>query len=543
MTRFLSIASLCIILILAGCLENEAPTETNGESPQNGAQLTSLSKAASDQFELVMTNLINSNNTDLSSAYPMTAQACGDSFDPDHQNEVNGEIVLEITPDDENHAQVIYNIDNVKYHSFRANVTFELPASLMQRLRAAIWTYGFGVTTANYPGDPANPRETQSGGFEIYPDNDQSHDYSVVPAITEYYDSPTKQFQDSTLYDFNQNQANYYFVTAEYRIDWHPRYYEFFINDVSVQKTEYSFASNSFMIPHVSYYWLPFEENCGSVTPAETYTMTVHDAEVYAYQTKPGRTLSWNGIRFGGVNFHADRFVFDGESSNNDGLMDDFIFYDGLVSSYQPLVGNFDANTNDYEVGYYNPSNDMFYFDRNSDGDFNDTDEEILYDLNQGIIEGDYIAIVGDWDNDGEDTPGLYRTDNATFYLSNDTDSPASTDINHTVTFGNAYSQPFAGDWNGDGIDDVGVRNGNEFRTTLSKRGTGTLYQPALYFGNSTGDIPVIGDWDNNGSDNFGVYRIADRRYWFTMEVSGSHSGSHRLDMDDECTVPLVWNP
>ncbi|MGI9667637.1 MAG: SpoIID/LytB domain-containing protein, partial [Acidimicrobiia bacterium] len=57
---------------------------------------------------------------------------------------------------------------------------------------------------------------------------------------------------------------------------------------------------------------------------------------------------------------------------------------------------------------------------------------------------------VGDWDGDGDETVGIYRPSDATFYLRN-TNTQGIADI--VVPFGNSGDQPIAGDWDGDGVD------------------------------------------------------------------------------------------
>ena len=79
--------------------------------------------------------------------------------------------------------------------------------------------------------------------------------------------------------------------------------------------------------------------------------------------------------------------------------------------------------------------------------------------------------IVGDWNGDGVDTIGVYIDANAVFRLRN-SNSAGATDI--IFIFGNPYMDVITGDWNGDGIDTIGssdictsyfrLRNVNSFR-------------------------------------------------------------------------------
>ncbi|HEV7395484.1 MAG TPA: hypothetical protein VGN86_03145, partial [Pyrinomonadaceae bacterium] len=58
--------------------------------------------------------------------------------------------------------------------------------------------------------------------------------------------------------------------------------------------------------------------------------------------------------------------------------------------------------------------------------------------------------------------------------------------------FGNADDKPVAGDWNGDGIDTIGIyRNGTFFLSNSNATG---FADTAFFLGN-TGDFPIAGNW------------------------------------------------
>ena len=72
------------------------------------------------------------------------------------------------------------------------------------------------------------------------------------------------------------------------------------------------------------------------------------------------------------------------------------------------------------------------------------------------------------------------------------------------VNFGQAGDIPVVGDWNGDGIDGIGVVRGSKWML----RQTPSSGSPDLEFdfGDAAG-IPVVGDWNGNGVDTVGRYR------------------------------------
>ena len=104
--------------------------------------------------------------------------------------------------------------------------------------------------------------------------------------------------------------------------------------------------------------------------------------------------------------------------------------------------------------------------------------------------------IAGDWDGDGKDNVGLYRDANSTFFLSNT--FKGSVDFT-PVIFGNPDTRPIAGDWNGDGIDTIGVYNTVTQTMALNNSIIAGDGEIVFNFGQA-GDIPLAGDWDGRPS-------------------------------------------
>jgi hypothetical protein len=68
-------------------------------------------------------------------------------------------------------------------------------------------------------------------------------------------------------------------------------------------------------------------------------------------------------------------------------------------------------------------------------------------------IAGDR-PVVGDWNGDGTETIGVYRSPSATFYLVN-SNVFGSTPI--VVLYGSPGDNPLPGDWIGQGHDTIGI--------------------------------------------------------------------------------------
>jgi parallel beta-helix repeat protein len=138
------------------------------------------------------------------------------------------------------------------------------------------------------------------------------------------------------------------------------------------------------------------------------------------------------------------------------------------------------------------------------------------------------IPFLGDWDCDGIATPGLFRQSDAFAYLRN-SNSQGIADIR--FFFGNPSDIPLAGDFNGDGCDTLSIYRPSEARFYIvNALGTndGGL-GPADYsflFGN-LGDKPVVGDWDGDGIDEIGLHReTTGLFYWRDTLDTGNADGT-----------------
>ena len=109
------------------------------------------------------------------------------------------------------------------------------------------------------------------------------------------------------------------------------------------------------------------------------------------------------------------------------------------------------------------------------------------------------VPVVGDWNGDGIDTPGVVMGgDN--WYLRN-SNTPGAADI--VFNYGSPGAIPFVGDWNGDGIDTPGVVTGGD-NWYLRNSNTGGPANITFNYG-SPGEIPFAGDWNGDGIDTPGI--------------------------------------
>ena len=118
------------------------------------------------------------------------------------------------------------------------------------------------------------------------------------------------------------------------------------------------------------------------------------------------------------------------------------------------------------------------------------------------------VAFMGDWNCNGERTPGLYRQSDGFVYLRN-TNSQGVADT--TFFFGNPGDFPLAGDFNGDGCDTVSIYRPGSAQifiiNALGVDGGGLGAADYSYFFGNPGDKPFVGDFDGDGIDTVGLHR------------------------------------
>jgi hypothetical protein len=115
---------------------------------------------------------------------------------------------------------------------------------------------------------------------------------------------------------------------------------------------------------------------------------------------------------------------------------------------------------------------------------------------------------MGDWDCDGIDTPGMYRRSDGYVYLRN-SNTQGVADVR--FFFGNPGDLPLAGDFNGNGCDTVSIWRPSEAHVfVINELGTddGGLGSAEYdYFFGNPGDKPFVGDFDGDGIDTIGLHR------------------------------------
>jgi protocatechuate 3,4-dioxygenase beta subunit len=121
--------------------------------------------------------------------------------------------------------------------------------------------------------------------------------------------------------------------------------------------------------------------------------------------------------------------------------------------------------------------------------------------------EGD-MAISGDWNGDGITNIGLFR--DGTWYLDADGNGRWTPGDVYVESVGAAGDIPVVGDWNGDGVDELGVYRKGTWYLDINGDRTLDARDKVLRLGGPH-DRPYVGDFNGDGVDEIGVYK--DGRY------------------------------
>ena len=128
-----------------------------------------------------------------------------------------------------------------------------------------------------------------------------------------------------------------------------------------------------------------------------------------------------------------------------------------------------------------------------------DSWESETHDVAIAFGREDDQVFAGDWDGNGTDTLGVRR--GHTFYLNNEL---VGGNADHEFKYGRDNDEILVGDWDGDGTDTLGVRRGHTIY--LNNELVGGNADHEFKYGRDNDEI-LVGDWDGNDSDTFTVRR------------------------------------
>jgi hypothetical protein len=187
------------------------------------------------------------------------------------------------------------------------------------------------------------------------------------------------------------------------------------------------------------------------------------------------------------------------------GVMTTSFFY-GNPGDY-PFMGDWNCNKTE-TPGLYRQSDGYAYL-RNSNTQGN---AEIKFFFGD---PGD-VPIAGDFNGDGCDTLSIYRPSNQTFYIINklgENDGGLGA-AEFSYVFGDPGDKPFVGDFDGDGIETVGLHRESTGLVYFRNSHTQGNADAQFVFGDP-GDRLIAGDWNDDGKFSPALYRPSNMTMYF----------------------------
>ena len=186
----------------------------------------------------------------------------------------------------------------------------------------------------------------------------------------------------------------------------------------------------------------------------------------------------------------------------------------------EPVVGDWNGDGTD-EIGVYRSTTGMWYLDTDGNGRW-DLPGDTRFRFG---VPGD-TSVVGDWNGDGTDQIGVYRSGTSMWYLDTDGNGRWNVPGDTYFRFGVPGDTPVVGDWNGDGTDQIGVYRSATGGWYLDIDDNDQWNMPGDYHGyfGIPGDNPVVGDWNGDGVDEIGVHRSATGKWY--LDADGDYRWS-----------------
>lgn len=179
-----------------------------------------------------------------------------------------------------------------------------------------------------------------------------------------------------------------------------------------------------------------------------------------------------------------------------DGHVDTFYYGD---PGDTPFMGDWDCDGIDTPGSYRQSDGYVYLRNAYSQG---------IADLSFFFGDPGDVPIAGDFDGDGCDTVSVYRPSNQKFYIINQLgdDDMGLGAADTSYVFGDPGDKPFIGDFDGDGIDTIGLHRESTGLVYYRNSHTQGIADGQFLFGDP-GDLLIAHDWNDDGTDSPGVFR------------------------------------
>ena len=160
----------------------------------------------------------------------------------------------------------------------------------------------------------------------------------------------------------------------------------------------------------------------------------------------------WNGdgkdeIGIFGADTTGSMFFAMDQNSNKkwDGGTIDKLVYFGQGGD-MPIAGKWNNSQRSY-IGVYRPGNSTFYLDWDGDFQWNSANDKSFYFWKSPGPSANLQPLVGDWNETGKETVGLFDANAAIFYLDYNNDFAWDDPNDMSFNFGQKDDKPISGRW------------------------------------------------------------------------------------------------
>jgi len=301
------------------------------------------------------------------------------------------------------------------------------------------------------------------------------------------YETPENQLSQAVLSSKARNAGYVYFTDVNVAGNYYgnlplPQYWQSEVQDV---KTNVPNTPTTTPIPHKPDTIGIFRPSTATFYLRGSNTQGFADLTVqYGNSNSYPVVGNWTGSGVSTIGvFDPSNGQFQLRNSNTPGPADE-TFVLGIAGD-QPFAGRWQAGAADDGVGVFRPSNGLIYLKNELGSGFAD------FTMVLGI-PGD-VGVAGDWDGNGISSPGVFRPNIVTFYLSDQVVN-GSVFGDHAVTLGYPGDTPFAGDWIAQGHAGVGVFRPTNGLLYLKNDLSSGFADVNIVYG-IPNDIPVAGHW------------------------------------------------
>jgi hypothetical protein len=246
----------------------------------------------------------------------------------------------------------------------------------------------------------------------------------------------------------------------------------------------------------------------------------------------PDGNISY-GAFYPGVAYNPDRneylVVWDGEDDTSPLVEDEFeIFGQRLNGPTGAGIGG------DFRISDMGPDGDPAYDAYAPAVVYNPSGEQYLIawygdDDTPPLVDNEFEIFGQLWETPAApfvgETVGLVDPSQGRWHLRN------SAGVVSSFFYGNPGDFPVMGDWNCDGVDTPGMYRQSDGFVYLRNSNTQGIGDIRFFFGNP-GDVPIVGDFNNNGCDTVGIYRPSEGRFFVINQLGANEGGLGAAELD-----------